>query len=132
MRTVEGTLRLVRSMWGGLTTRRESGPAPVASFAAATALAREASLVLDGMPFALVHETLFNIPTTAHILGGAVMGKDATTGVIDTEQRVFGYEGLYVMDGSAMSANPGVNPSLSILAMSERAVSKIPPKPAAS
>jgi cholesterol oxidase len=129
MRTIEGTLRLVRSIWGGLTTRRETGPAPVASFAAATALAREASDVLDGIPFALVHETLFNIPTTAHILGGAVMGKDPTTGVIDTEQRVFGYEGLYVMDGSAMSANPGVNPSLSILAMAERAVSKIPAKP---
>lgn len=132
MRTIEGTLRLVLSKWGGLTTRRETGPAPVASFAAASGLAREASQVLDGFPFALVHETLFNIPTTAHILGGAVMGEDATTGVIDTEHRVFGYEGLYVMDGAAMSANPGVNPSLSILAMAERAMSKIPNKSAAS
>jgi cholesterol oxidase len=92
-------------------------------------MAKEVSEVLDGIPFALVHETLFNIPTTAHILGGAVIGKDPTTGVIDTDQRVFGYEGLYVMDGSAMSANPGVNPSLSIMAMAERAVSKIPTKP---
>lgn len=132
MRTIEGTLRLVLSKWGGLTTRRETGPAPVASFAAASQLAREASQVLDGFPFALVHETLFNIPTTAHILGGAVMGKDTTTGVIDTEQRAFGYEGLYVVDGAAMSANPGVNPSLSILAMAERAMSKIPEKAGAS
>ena len=48
------------------------------------------------------------------------------TGVIDRDHRVFGYDGLYVMDGSAISANPGVNPSLTIVAMTERAVAQIP------
>lgn len=128
MRTEEGTLRLVRAWHGGLTSRREEGAAPVASFPAATKLAEEAAEVLDGMPFSLVQETLFNIPTTAHVLGGANMGASSETGVIDRNHRVFGYDGLYVMDGSAVSANPGVNPSLTITAMAERATSLIPEK----
>jgi cholesterol oxidase len=56
------------------------------------------------------------------------MGANAEEGVIDHRHRVFGYEGLFVIDGSAMSANPGVNPSLSITALAERAMSFIPGK----
>ena len=74
----------------------------------------------------MLPETLFNIPTTAHILGGCCMGDSRETGVIDHQHRVFGYDGLYVVDGSAVSANPGVNPSLTITALAERAMSKIP------
>ncbi len=73
-------------------------------------------------------EATANIPTTAHILGGAVIGEDAGSGVIDAKHRVFGYENLLVCDGSAVPANPGVNPSLTITAMTERAMSDIPPK----
>ncbi len=62
----------------------------------------------------------------AHILGGCVIGTDAGNGVIDKDQRVFGYENMLVCDGSAISANPGVNPALTITAMSEFAMSKIP------
>ena len=76
----------------------------------------------------ILTETLFNIPTTAHILGGACMGGDASEGVIGPDHQVHGYPGLYVCDGSAVSANPGVNPSLTITAMTERAMSLIPPK----
>ena len=72
------------------------------------------------------------IPTTAHILGGACMGRDATEGVIDDEHRVFGYPGLFVIDGSAVSANPGVNPSLTITALAERAMAHIREKAAQS
>jgi len=75
-----------------------------------------------------VLEAVANIPTTAHILGGVVVGKDAEHGVIDHEQRVFGYENLMICDGSAVPANPGVNPSLTITAMTERAMSKVPEK----
>jgi len=75
-----------------------------------------------------VLEATANIPTTAHILGGAVIGRDAEHGVVDGEQRVFNYENLLVCDGSAVPANPGVNPSLTIVAMTERAVSKIAAK----
>jgi cholesterol oxidase len=71
-------------------------------------------------------EALFNIPSTAHILGGAVIAPDATQGVVDADQRVFGYENLLVCDGSAIPANVGVNPSLTITALAEHAMSAVP------
>jgi cholesterol oxidase len=72
-------------------------------------------------------EALFNIPTTAHILGGAVIAPDPSSGVIDAHQRVYGYENLLVCDGSAIPANVGVNPSLTITALAEHAMSHVPP-----
>ena len=71
-------------------------------------------------------EAAANIPTTAHILGGAVIGASSADGVIDGRQRVFGYENLLVCDGSAIPANVGVNPSLTITALAEHAMSHIP------
>lgn len=71
---------------------------------------------------------LFNIPLTAHFLGGAAIGDSPERGVIDPYQRVYGYPTLYVMDGAAISANLGVNPSLSITAQAERAASLWPNK----
>jgi cholesterol oxidase len=82
-----------------------------------------------GIAQSMVLESLANIPTTAHLLGGAVIGRDAASGVIDHRNRVFGYENLLVCDGSAMPANPGVNPSLTITAIAENAMSHIPEKP---
>ncbi len=73
-------------------------------------------------------EAAANIPTTAHILGGAVIGADASTGVIDCDHRVFGYQNMLICDGSAMPANPGVNPSLTITALAERAMAQVPTK----
>ena len=71
---------------------------------------------------------LFNIPLTAHFLGGAAIGDSPEHGVIDPYQRVFGYPTLSVMDGAAVSANLGVNPSLSITAQAERAAALWPNK----
>ncbi len=71
---------------------------------------------------------LFNIPLTAHFLGGAAIGDSPEHGVIDPYQRVYGYPTLHVMDGAAISANLGVNPSLSITAQAERAASLWPNK----
>ncbi|HWJ42614.1 MAG TPA: GMC family oxidoreductase [Solirubrobacterales bacterium] len=71
-------------------------------------------------------EAMMNIPTTAHILGGAVIGHGPEDGVVDARQRVFGYENLLVCDGSAVPANVGVNPSLTITALAEHAMSEIP------
>ena len=68
------------------------------------------------------------MPTTAHILGGAAMGTSPADGVIDARNRVFGYDNLYVVDGSMIPANLGVNPSLTITAMAEHAMSHIPLK----
>ncbi|NRQ39505.1 GMC family oxidoreductase [Nonomuraea sp. NN258] len=69
---------------------------------------------------------LFDIPTTAHFLGGCAIGDSPETGVIDAYHRVYGYDGLHVVDGSAVSANLGVNPSLTITAQAERAMSLWP------
>ncbi|MGZ3461870.1 MAG: GMC family oxidoreductase, partial [Archangium sp.] len=102
------------------------GPAPTAHIPEATELARRVAEKLEGLPMTLASESLLGIPTTAHILGGCCMGDSPRTGVIDTQHRLFGYEGLYVIDGSAISANPGVNPSLTITALAERAMSFIP------
>jgi cholesterol oxidase len=74
-----------------------------------------------------VLEALGNIPTTAHLLGGAVIGADSTKGVIDQYLRVFGYCNMLVCDGAAMPANPGVNPSLTITALAEHAMAQIQP-----
>jgi len=79
-----------------------------------------------GVAQSSVTEALFNIPTTAHILGGAVIAPDPDQGVIDAHQRVFGYENLLVCDGSAIPANVGVNPSLTITALAEHAMSHVP------
>lgn len=73
-----------------------------------------------------VLEALANIPTTAHILGGVVIGADASSGVIDRNLRVFGYQNLLVCDASAMPANPGVNPALTITALAEYAMAQVP------
>jgi cholesterol oxidase len=78
-----------------------------------------------GIAQSSVFEALFNIPTTAHILGGAVIAPDAERGVVDSRQRVFGYENLLVCDGSVIPANVGVNPSLTITALAEHAMSHI-------
>ncbi len=79
-----------------------------------------------GIAQSSVTEALFNIPSTAHILGGAVIAPDAQRGVVDADQRVFGYENLLVCDGSAIPANVGVNPSLTITALAEHAMSRVP------
>ncbi len=83
---------------------------------------------MDAIPQNALTEVLLNIPMTAHILGGCIIGQDADHGVIDDRHRVFGYENMFVVDGSAVPANMGVNPSLTITAMAERAMSFIPPK----
>ncbi len=80
-----------------------------------------------GIAQSSVTEALFNIPTTAHILGGAVIAPDPSQGVVDADQHVFGYQNLLVCDGSAIPANVGVNPSLTITALAEHAMSQIPP-----
>ena len=78
-------------------------------------------------PGAVIGEP-FGIPLTAHFLGGAVIAEDANRGVVDGYLRAFGQPGLHIVDGSALSANPGVNPSLSIAALAEWAMAHWPNK----
>ena len=88
--------------------------------------ARLAAEAIGGVPGGSLNESILDIPITAHILGGCCIGDGPGTGVIDAYQRVFGHPGLHICDGSAVSANLGVNPSLTITAMTERAMSLWP------
>ncbi len=135
MRSIEGTLRmrLGRDLRTGfrrglVTEVDDPAQAPSAFMEEATELAEKFAEKVKGVPTTLMTETLLGVPSTAHILGGACMGASPETGVIDAKHEVFNYPGLYVIDGSAISANPGVNPSLTITTLAERAMSLIPSK----
>jgi len=79
-----------------------------------------------GTAISMLPEILCNVPGTAHCVGGCVMARARDHGVVDHAGRVFGYKNMYVCDGSVISANLGVNPSLTITALAERAMSSIP------
>ena len=79
----------------------------------------------NGVALGSIGENLLGLPTTAHILGGAPIGENADEGVVNKRFEVHNYPGLYIIDGSIMPANPGVNPSLTITALAEYAMSKI-------
>ena len=135
MRTLEGTLRMrLGREWrtgyrrGLVTQLDDPSQAPSAFMEEATDLAERFAEKTEGVTTTLMTETLLGVPSTAHILGGACMGDSAETGVINANHEVFNYPGLYVIDGSAISANPGVNPSLTITTLAERAMSLIPTK----
>jgi cholesterol oxidase len=81
----------------------------------------------NATPAGSINESLLNIPMTAHILGGCPFGLDDQQGVVDLDCQVHNYPGLYVVDGSIVPANPGVNPSLTITALAEYAMSHVPP-----
>lgn len=87
---------------------------------------KKAAQATGGVGLSSMSEILFNVPMTAHCMGGCAMADTADEGVIDRQNRVFNYQNLYVIDGSMISANLGVNPSLTITALAERAMSFIP------
>lgn len=129
MQTRDNSIRLLRKKrW--LTTKLSSAQGEGEPNPTYIPIANEvASLTaeeIDGIGFSSVNEVLFDTPLTAHILGGATIGESADTGVIDAYHRVFGHPGLHVIDGAAIGANLGVNPSLTITAMAERAMSMWP------
>jgi len=84
--------------------------------------------MFNGHPMTTITEILFNVPFTAHCMGGCAISSSPELGVVDGQNRVFNYKNLYVVDGSMLGANLGVNPSLTITALAERAMSYIPAK----
>ena len=80
----------------------------------------------NGIPASTINESVLNVPMTAHILGGCPFGRNAEEGVVGLDTQVHNYPGLYVVDGSIVPANPGVNPSLTITALAEYAMSLVP------
>jgi cholesterol oxidase len=92
-------------------------------------ITQEFTRKIHGFAAGSIVEVLFDTPITAHILGGVTFGRNDQEGVIGLDCQIHNYPGLYVVDGSIVPANPGVNPSLTITALAEYAMSKIPPKP---
>lgn len=112
----------------GMVAEEEPGYTINAQVEGSHEITREFARRTDGIALGSLGENLLNLPTTAHILGGAPIGKDADEGVIDENFAVHNYEGMYIIDGSVMPANPGVNPSLTITALAEYAMSRVPNK----
>ncbi len=92
----------------------------------ANEFAHKAAPLIGGAAMSMFPEVVFNIPSTAHVMGGCPMAGSATEGVVDCRNRAFGYKNMYICDGSVVAANLGVNPSLTICALTERAMSYIP------
>ncbi len=109
----------------GLVAERDADHQIHARVDAGHDVTREFAGRINGAALGSVTENVFNLPTTAHILGGAPMGQNAEEGVVDENFEVHNYKGMYIIDGSIMPANPGVNPSLTITALAEYAMSKI-------
>ncbi|MGH3434171.1 MAG: GMC family oxidoreductase, partial [Thermocrispum sp.] len=112
---------------GQLKTRQGTGEPNPTWIPLAHDIARTFAGKVDGEPQGLVTD-VFDIPATAHYIGGCAIGSSAEHGVVDPYQRVYGHPGLHVADGSAISANLGVNPSLTITAQAERAMAFWPNK----
>lgn len=125
MRLGRGLFTLFRR---DLVTKTEKGQSLSGSVEIGHRVARAFARKTNGAPATAIFETLLNIPATAHLLGGCPMGRDVQGGVVDLKCEVHNYPGLYVVDGSIVPANPGVNPSLTITALAEYAMSHVPLK----
>ena len=127
MQDLESTVTFKRGLFATKTVVKK-GENPSAFIPEAHQLAKKHAEMTQAKSMVVVSETLLGIPSTAHILGGCAMAKSKDEGVINVNNEMFGYPNMLVCDGSMISANPGVNPSLSITALTERAMSKIPKK----
>ncbi|MBN1965171.1 MAG: GMC family oxidoreductase [Anaerolineae bacterium] len=124
------TLRLGRGLLTGfrrgIVLKRDAAHSLPAQIDVAHRVTRAFARHTNGIPLGATNESLLNIPTTAHIMGGCIFGRTPDEGVVNLQCEVFNYPGLYVVDGSIIPANPGINPSLTITALAEYAMSHIP------
>ena len=138
MQTLDNSISLrMRRRWRrlwrkALDTDRGQGASAPTYIPLGNQIARTFAKKIDGVAKSSIFEVLFDVPTTAHILGGAVIAGSAEDGVVDVSHQAFGHPGLYVVDGSMIPANLGVNPSLTITALAEHAMSQIPIAPGAT
>jgi cholesterol oxidase len=135
MQTLDGHIQMRMGrpwFWPFRRVLRSQGQRIPTFIPQANEFARKLACAIGGTPMSMVTEILFDVPGTAHILGGCPMAASADEGVVDSRNRLFGYDNLYVCDGSVIAANLGVNPSLTICALTERAMSYIPDRSATS
>ncbi len=134
MQTEDSTMRmqLGRNLFTlfrrGLVSRLPKGVSLTPDPAISHGITHQFAARTQGIPQDTIPETLLGVPATAHLIGGCPMGRSADDGVVNTRCEVFNYPGLYIVDGSIIPANPGVNPSLTITALAEYAMSQIPAK----
>lgn len=125
-------LKLGRSLYSlfrlGLVTEHNPERTVPMNIPLGQQVARSYAKKIGGFAVGTIPAGLLDLPMTAHMLGGCLMGKDARQGVVDENFQIHNYPGLYVVDGSIVPANPGVNPSLTITALAEYAMSKVPEK----
>jgi cholesterol oxidase len=127
MQSRASELRL--ALRGDRLVSSDDGGEPVpSSIPEANEAARIVAELIGGDPGSALNEVLLDVPTTAHVIGGACIGRSAAEGVVDPYLRVHGHPGLHVVDGAAVSANLGANPSLTIAAQAERALAAWPEK----
>ena len=135
MQTLDNSIRVFhkRRWWWpfgkGLVSEPEQKRAKIpVTIPQAQPITRLLAEKMNGVPQSALNEVLLNTGITAHILGGCAIGPDRDRGVVDSAAQVYGHPGLYVVDGSMIPANLGVNPSLTITALAEHAMSHVPPK----
>lgn len=129
MQTVDNAMKMVwkNTLFGGKIKIDNSGHKRVPAYIPVGQEVMERyARKIKGIPQNILLEVFFDRPTTAHILGGCPMSESVETGLVDENLRVHGYPDFYIADGSVIQGNIGVNPSLTITAMAEYAMSKIP------
>lgn len=126
MQTVDNHMRLIWSGRKMKSFRPPDQPKPPAYIPLANEVGRRLAKKMNGVARNAINEAVLNIPTTAHILGGCPMANDVSRGVVDARGEVFGHPNLFVVDGSIVPSNLGVNPSLTITALAERAMAAMP------
>jgi len=126
MQSLDNSLTSFRK-GGALRTKQGTGEPNPTWIPLAHDVAHRFADKVDGDAHGLIMDA-FDIPATAHYIGGCVIGEGPESGVVDPYQRVFGHPGLHIADGSAVTANLGVNPSLTITAQAERAMAFWPNK----
>ena len=138
MQSIDNHMRLrLKRPWfwpfrRALTTERGNSPPVPVYIEAANNAAKAIAKRVDGVPQSAINEVTLNVATTAHILGGCPMGTSAEDGVIDYRHKAFGFDDFYIVDGSTIPVNLGVNPSLTITALAEHAMSHVEDKPGAA
>ena len=129
MQSTENYLRLRRNRFGLVSELPPDGRRIPSYIPVANRVTRRMAEKMNGYPKGTWFEVLMDAPTTAHILGGCVIGDSPDSGVVDEQGRVYGYPGLYVADGSVLPVNLNANPALTITALAEYIMSNIPANP---
>jgi cholesterol oxidase len=127
MQTIDNKIKIKLGKFGQLTTD-VGDKKPPSYISHANNIASEFSKRTNGLPQSSLFESVLDMPTTAHILGGCSIANNEKEGVVDIKCEAFNYPNLHIIDGSIIPANLGVNPSLTITAMAEQAMSHIPEK----